>query len=410
MRFIIDLHIHSKHAQACSKDLDVKNLEKWAKIKGIDVLGTGDFTHPEWTKELDEMLVREKDGIYYTAGGQAFIYQTEISLIYTQVRGRRIHILILAPSREVAKRITEYFGSKGRLDYDGRPIFSIPGWKVVQDLRGIDDRIEVIPAHAWTPWFGVFGSKSGFDSLKECFLKEIDHIHAVETGLSSDILMNERLSRLDGIRKVSFSDCHSYWPWRLGREATIIDVPGISYNNVLKAIRTGDGLWGTIEVDPSYGKYHFDGHRACGYSQDPAVTAAKGKICPVCKRELTIGVQYRVNELADRPEAKSTKGQKEIKLLALHEIIAMVLGKGITTKGVWEEYWKILKAGKNEFDVLLNVPEHDLLRTTSRKEIVDAIMEMRKGSITIDPPGYDGVYGIPRIPGVALNTKVLKGD
>jgi uncharacterized protein (TIGR00375 family) len=410
MKLIVDLHIHSKYAQACSKDLTLSNLEKWAKIKGIDVLGTGDFTHPEWTKELDELLVREEDGIYYTATGMPFIYQTEISLIYTQVRGRRIHILILAPSREVAKKITAYFGGFGRLDYDGRPIFGIPAWKVVHDLREIDERIEVIPAHAWTPWFGVLGSKSGFDSLKECFLKEVEHIHAIETGISSDIPMNERVASLDGILKVSFSDAHSFWPWRIGREVTILDLPKLSYNNILKAIRTKEGFWGTIEVEPAYGKYHFDGHRSCNYVQDPAVTAKKGKICPVCKKELTIGVEYRVNELASKKEEEKARTQNEIKLLPLSEIISMVLGKGLATKKVWDEYWKIMKSGKNEFDVLLNVPEQDLLRTTENKDIVKAIMHFRQGNITIDPPGYDGVYGKPKIPGVALNVDVISGD
>jgi uncharacterized protein (TIGR00375 family) len=409
MRLILDLHIHSKHAQACSKDLDIKNLEKWARTKGIDVLGTGDFTHPEWTKELDDLLVREQDGIYYTATDQAFIYQTEISLIYTQVKGRRIHILILAPSREVAKRITEYFGKQGRLDYDGRPIFGIPAWKVVQDLRQIDERIEVIPAHAWTPWFGVFGSKSGFDSLNECFLKETPHIHAIETGISSDILMNERLSRLDGLRKVSFSDAHSYWPWRLGREVTIVDIERLSYDNIIKAIRTGEGFWGTIEVEPAYGKYHYDGHRACSFVQSPEETKKNGKTCPVCKRELTIGVQYRVNQLADKESHTKAKLQNEIKLLPLSEIIAMVLGKGLATKTVWTEYWNILKTGKNEFDVLLNVPKETLL-SAGNPLVVDAIMHFRSGNITIDPPGYDGVYGVPKIPGISLNTDVVKED
>jgi uncharacterized protein (TIGR00375 family) len=412
MRCILDLHIHSRFAQACSKDITVDNLEKWARIKGVDVLGTGDFTHPEWAKELDEKLVREEDGIYYTKGGMPFIYQTEISLIYTQVKGRRIHIVVLAPSRETAKRISAYFGQFGRLDYDGRPIFSIPAWKVVHDLREIDDRIEVIPAHAWTPWFSVFGSKSGFDSLNECFLKETRHIHAIETGLSSDIPMNERLSKLDNVRKVSFSDAHSYWPWRLGREATIVEIPRLTYDNVLKAIRTGEGLWGTIEVDPAYGKYHWDGHRTCNFVQSPDVTAKKGKLCPVCGKELTIGVQYRVNQLADRQEQKpgeKTK-QREIKLLPLSEIISMVLGKGIATKAVWEEYWRIMKAGRNEFEVLMDVPEEKLMEVTKEQNIVRVIMQFRSGNIAIDPPGYDGVYGKPVIPGVALHMDVVKGD
>jgi PHP family Zn ribbon phosphoesterase len=183
----------------------------------------------------------------------------------------------------------------------------------------------------------------------------------------------------------------------------------ISYNSIINAIRTGEGLWGTIEVEPAYGKYHFDGHRTCNIMQDPAITRKKGKICPVCKRELTIGVLYRVDELADRKKP-ANQTQHEIKLLPLSEIIAMILGKGLATKKVWDEYWKILKAGKNEFDILLNVSEEDLLRATENKDIVKAIINLRKGKITIDPAGYDGVYGVPVIPGVALNTDVVKGD
>lgn len=403
----MDLHIHSKYAQACSKDLDVPNLEKWARIKGIDVLGTGDFTHPKWWEELGEHLVKEEHGVSYTATGQAFIYQTEISLIYTQGRGRRIHLVILAPDRATAKRVSEYFGKHGRLDYDGRPIFNIPAWRVVEDLRQIDERIEIIPAHAWTPWFSVFGSKSGFDSLKECFLKEAEHIHAIETGISSDIPMNERVSGLDTVRKVSFSDAHSFWPWRLGREATIITKPQTSpltYAMIIDAIRTGKGFWGTIEVEPAYGKYHYDGHRACDHTQSPDITRQNGKTCPKCKQEMTIGVQYRVDELADRAQPPSTSPteQHEIKLLPLSEIIAMVLGKGIATKKVWDEYWRIMKTGKHEFDILLNVDEDVLHKTVTDQRIATAIMAVRSGTITIDPPGYDGVYGTPRIAGLDL--------
>jgi uncharacterized protein (TIGR00375 family) len=407
VRFILDLHIHSRYAQACSKDLSIQTLQKWARIKGIDVLGTGDFTHPEWTKELDKKLVREENGIYYTAEGMPFVYQTEISLIYTQGRGRRIHLLILAPSCEIAKKISGYFGKFGRLDYDGRPIFSIPAWKVVSDLKMINEMIEIIPAHAWTPWFSVFGSRSGFDSLEECFGDQLHHIRAVETGLSSDVAMNERLKQLDGIQKVSFSDAHSYWPWRLGREVTIVDMPQLSYNNIIAAFRTGVGLVSTIEVKPAYGKYHYDGHRACNVSQSPQTTRARGTKCPVCKRELTLGVLYRVEQLADRPEKKPQ--QKQITLLPLSEIISLVLGKGLGTKKVWDEYWKILKAGHNELDILLNVQGQDLLAVTSQ-EIVDVILAFRKGEILIDPPGYDGVYGKPQVPGVKLHTEIIKGD
>lgn len=407
MRYILDLHIHSRYARGCSKDITIKNLSKWAKIKGIDILGTGDFTHPKWWEELGKELVSEKDGIAYTKEGMAFIYQVEVSLIYTQDRGRRVHIVILAPGKIIASKIREYLGAQGRIDADGRPIFSIPAWKLTRELKKIDDNIEIIPAHAWTPWFSVFGSKSGFDSLQDCFLKETKHIHAIETGISSDIAMNERIADLDKITKVSFSDAHSFWPWRLGREATIVDLKKLSYNNIIQAIRTKKGFYATIEVDPAYGKYHWDGHVACNIMQNPKITAKKGKICPVCKKELTIGVEYRVNELATRKQTKKTL-QKEIKLIPLSEIISMVLGCGMNTKKCWNEYWNILKAGKNEFDVLMNTSEKELLRVTTNKEIVKAILEIRKGNITISPPGYDGIYGKLKIPGIKINAKITK--
>lgn len=407
MQHILDLHIHSRYARGCSKDITISNLTKWAKIKGIDVLGTGDFTHPKWWEELEKELVSEKDGIAHTKDGFAFIYQVEVSLIYTQERGRRVHLVILAPGKKVAAKIRTHLATYGRLDADGRPIFSVPAWKLTRELKKIDNNIEIIPAHAWTPWFSVFGSKSGFDNLQDCFLKETKHIYAIETGISSDIIMNERISDLDKITKVSFSDAHSYWPWRLGREATIVEIPKRSYNNIITAIRTRKGLYATIEVDPSYGKYHWDGHISCNIMQDPKVTAKKGKICSVCKKEMTIGVEYRVNELATRPASKKTL-QKEIKLIPLSEIISMVLGCGMNTKKCWTEYWNILSAGKNEFDILMNSSEKDLLLVTKNKEIIKAILEIRKGNIRIDPPGYDGVYGKLKIPGIKINTKVLK--
>jgi len=403
MRFVLDLHVHSRFARGCSKDLSIKNLAKWAKVKGVDVLGTGDFTYPGWWEELERELVREEDGIAYTADGMAFVYQVEIALIYTQGRGRRIHLVILAPNKAAAAKVREHLGKYGRLDADGRPIFNVPAWRVAGELAAIDERIEIIPAHAWTPWFSVFGSKSGFDSLRECFLRYSDRIHAIETGMSSDILMNERLSALDSVRKVSFSDAHSYWPWRLGREATIIDVERLSYDSIIDAIRTGKGFVGTIEVPPAYGKYHWDGHRLCNRVQDPATTRANGKACPVCGQELTIGVQYRVDQLADRPEVTQTRLQTQSVLIPLSEIIAMVLGKGIATKAVWDEYWRVLKAGRNEIDVLLNATRDDLLRTTLNSDLIEAILNIRSGNVSIDPPGYDGVYGKPKIPGIALN-------
>ncbi len=392
MRVIADLHLHSRFAQGCSKDITIQNLAKWAKVKGVDLLGTGDFTHPDWFAELKRELVREEKGVYYTRNGQAFLCSTEISLIYTQGRGRRIHLVVLAPSLDVVEQITQYLLGHGRVDYDGRPIFKIPAWQFVKDLHDIDERIEVIPAHAWTPWFGLFGSKSGFDSLEECFRDQTPLIHAIETGLSSDIEMNDRLSQLGGVRYVSFSDSHSFWPWRLGREATIFELDELSYDAVLAAIRTGAGFWGTIEVEPSYGKYHADGHRACGVVLTPEERAKLNGICPVCHKPLTIGVWSRAEELADKPEAESgTASQQYYKLLPLHEILSLVLNKGLNTKAVWNEYWKILKAGRHEYDILLDATREELLAVTS-PVVADAILAFREGKVRYEP-GYDGIYG-----------------
>lgn len=394
MRCIADLHLHSRYAQGCSKDLSIRNLEKWARIKGIDLLGTGDFTHPEWLKELQLELVEEREGIYYTKEGQAFMLTTEISLIYTQGRGRRVHLVVLAPSFDVVEKITAYLLTHGRVDYDGRPIFKIAAWEFVKELREIDKRIEIIPAHIWTPWFSLFGSRSGFDDIKECFKEEVKHIHAIETGISSDIEMNDRVGQLAGIRYVSFSDAHSYWPWRLGREATIFDLDTLTYDGILKAIRGGEGFWGTIEVEPSYGKYHADGHRSCKITMTPQESREHHSICPVCGKGLTIGVWSRIDELADKEPEKAS--QNYYKLLPLHEILRLVLSKGINTKSVWNEYWRILKAGKNEFDILMNVSQEALEKVTTT-EVTKAIIAVRKGEVAFTP-GYDGVYGVPRFP------------
>ncbi len=400
-RFICDLHIHSRYAQGCSKETTIALLEQWARVKGVDVLGTGDFTHPKWREELQRELVQERDGVLFTKSGYPFLLTTELSLVYTQDgRGRRVHVLLLAPSWNAVDRITAYLLAHGRIDYDGRPIFKIPAWRLVKDLAAIDAMIEVIPAHAWTPWFSLFGSKSGFDSLRECFLDQTDRIHAIETGLSSDIAMNDRLSQLEGVRFVSFSDAHSYWPWRLGREATIFELQELTYPGIIDAIRTGEGLWGTIEVEPSYGKYHVDGHRACNVRFEPAESRLNQGKCPVCGGELTIGVLSRVEELADRKARDGGESQRSLKLLPLHEILSLVLGKGMATKTVTETYGKLLATGKHEYDVLLNVPEATLA-AASTPALAKAIVAVRNGEVSFTP-GYDGVYGVPSLAGVSL--------
>ena len=764
---LFDLHIHSKYSRATGKDLDLKNLEKYAKIKGIDVLGTGDFTHPKWIEEIKTNL-REDNGILYSKTNFPFLLQTEISLMYSQGgKGRRVHNIILAPSLETVKQINEALGKKGRLDYDGRPIFNISCIEFVDMMRKISEDIEIIPAHCllgnslvhtnysikkiseilvgdlvythnnkwqkvikilsrkysgllynikpwcwteglevtpehplyaiksykcswikglckkncsklsecknkrfndylkewvpavelkkgdflvyprfntikttrdfnnikitkslcrligyylaegytirdegigfsfnknekryiddviylidnifkkskftiderkskdiifysreinnffkqfynsstrrafskrlpyfmlelptslqveilngwyrgdkgytisrelinqmkiiclrlgiipnirvdlaskhkergkhfignrvinanydlyclgnlsffedkfgllneeefcrfktkmvrrhgwidkdyiylpirninkrsytgdvfnldvekdnsyvsefasihncWTPWFGVFGSATGFDSLEEAFGDNVKYIHAIESGLSSDPEMNWRISKLDNINLLSFSDLHSYWPWRIGREATIFDVK-LNYKAVLNAIRTGEGLKGTIEVDPSYGKYHWDGHRNCNIRIDPE--KVKDKICPVCGKQLTIGVLRRVNELADREYGFRPKNAKEFKrIIPLSEIISNVISKGIATKGVWDVYNKLIQTFGNEMNILLKVSKDDLLKVVDNK-LVNAILLNREGKIEFSP-GYDGEYGVP---------------
>lgn len=399
---IIDLHIHSKHSRACSTDLDLKNLEKYARIKGVDLLGTGDFTHPKWIEEIKATLTENttgNDGVLESKTGFKFILSTEISMIYSQGgSGRRIHNVILAPNLEVADQITEQLKKHGRVDYDGRPIFGISCIQLVEELKEISDKIEIIPAHAWTPWFSLFGSNSGFDSIKECFGEYAKHIHAIETGLSSNPAMNWRLSQLDNLQIVSSSDSHSFWPWRLGREATLINCAPetISYEKILTAIRTGEGLAGTIEVDPNYGKYHLDGHRACNVCMEPTETKKNKGICPKCKRPITIGVQYRVEELADRPEGFVRKNAPPFySLLPLSELLAAVMGKGMATKTVFAEFFKLQKAFSAEYNILLNASREELEKLTHQK-IVDAILKNREGAIKVTP-GYDGVYGIPQL-------------
>jgi len=394
MKIISDLHLHSKYSRATSKQLDTAHLEKWAKVKGLNLLGTGDFTHPEWIKELKSRLTGE-NGIFKSAGGMSWLLQTEVSLIYSDMgKGRRVHNIILAPDFDVVEQITEYFLKHGRIDYDGRPIFKIPCDELVYELLKISKDIEVIPAHIWTPWFALFGSMSGYDHIKDCFKDQTKNIHALETGLSSDPPMNWRLSQLDPFALVSFSDSHSFWPWRIGREATIFDLKELTYNNLIKALRTKEGLLGTIEVDPAYGKYHEDGHRNCGVCLTPKESLKLNNICPKCGKPLTIGVHHRVDELADRPEGYKPKNAKDFKrLIPLSEILSKLLSSGIATKKTWAEFNKLIDKFGSELNVLLDSSEEELKKTTDEK-IVNAILKNREGKIEISP-GFDGEYGIP---------------
>lgn len=396
MEIIADLHIHSKHSRATSKNLSIDNLEKYARIKGIDLLGTGDFQHELHRKEIDEKLTEDDKGILRTKTGFPFLWQTEISFMYSKNgKGRAVHLLIFAPNSKMADRITEYFKSKGRIDYDGRPIFGISCRDVVKDLKEISDKIEIIPAHCMTPWFGLFGSKSGFDSLKDCFEDQTGKIYAVESGISADPEMLWRFEELkEGkVNVVSFSDAHSFWPWRIGRECTIFDIPELSYDNIIKAIRTGEGLKSTIETPPSYGKYHYDGHRNCDFSSSPKETKKLDGICPVCKKSLTIGVDYRVEEISKEKKGYEPKNSKPFySILPLHELIAFNENTSLSTKKVWNIYNPIILNFKNEFDILLKASEKELLEKNVDEKLAKLILLNREGKLKIFP-GFDGEYG-----------------
>ncbi len=402
MNVIADLHLHSKFSRACSKDITLQNLEKYARLKGLTLLGTGDFQHPKWLPELKKELTDNGKGVLLTKTGFPFVLQTEISLIYSQDgKGRRVHNVVLAPNFEAADQIVEYLSKKGRLDYDGRPIFNIPCPNFVEDLRKISPDIEVIPAHAWTPWFSVFGSMSGFNSLQDCFKDQTKHIHAIETGLSSDPGMNWRLKQLDNIALISSSDSHSAYPWRIGREATVFDMKELSYAELIRAIRENT-IVETLEFYPEEGKYHFDGHRNCGTCLSPAESLAMKKICPNCKRQVTVGVASRVEELADQ-DTKPASARPYRNLIPLSEIIAHVIGGTVTSKKVWEEYFKLVKAIGNELAVLSSKAE-DLAKHTDQK-----IATSIAGVSTVKwKPGYDGEYGIPLFEGAAHKEEMKK--
>lgn len=389
MEIFADLHIHSRFSRACSNKITIPELVKWAKVKGLNLLGTSDFTHPIWLSEIKELLV-EKKGFYYYQDFP-FILSGEISLMYTQGHGRRIHLLILAPSLEVVDKINSYLDTKGRRDYDGRPIFKISCEEFVREMKTISKDIEIIPAHIWTPWFGVFGSKSGFDTLKEAFGEQFDNIYAIETGMSSDPPMNWRIKELENKSIISFSDSHSFWPWRLGREATIFNKVN-SYIEIIKQIRENSFI-ATVETDPGYGIYHYDGHRNCGFSCGFEKTKSLNGICPVCNQKLTLGVDYRVEELAENKKGFKPRNSKPFfKLLPLHELISLFTGSNMQTKMVWEVYNSMISKFENEFNVLLKVSKEEFIKNKVDEKLIRIILKNRQGKIKVKP-GYDGVYG-----------------
>lgn len=409
MRIIADLQVHSKYARATSKDLSLANLEKYARIKGLDLLGVGDFQHPQHNKEIKEYLTDEREGVLYSKTGFPFLWQTEVSLMFSQGgRRRAIHLLVFAPDGKTADKIIKYLGSKGRLDYDGRPIFGITCSNFVKELAAIDENIEVIPAHCMTPWFGLFGSDSGFDSIGECFGDQAGRIHAVESGMSADPGMLWRLKQKMNI--VSFSDAHSFWPWRIGREATIFEVKKLTYGSIIGAIRTGKGLVGTIETYPEYGKYHSDGHRSCKFSCGPDETKRLKGICPVCKKPMTIGVEYRIEQLAKEDKGYRPKTTKPFyKLLPLHELISFTIGSPLASKKTWSVYNDMIAKFGNEFRILLDVSASDLAGGGASQALSDIIMLNRSGDLHIKP-GFDGEYGVIEVTEAGRKATVDQAD
>ena len=395
MRFIADFHIHSKFSRATSRDMEVETLARWAKKKGIALLGTGDFTHPTYFAELKSKLEPSGIGLFRLKKGDQeirYILTTEVCNIYTQNgKVRRIHNLIFAPSFDVVEVIRSKLGNLGKLSSDGRPIFSFSAKELVKMILDISPDCLIIPAHAWTPWFSIFGANSGFDSIAECFGEMSPHIHAVETGLSSDPEMNWRLSALDPITLISNSDAHS--PSRLGREANAFDC-ALDYNEIVGTIRNKDRrkLLFTIEFFPEEGKYHYDGHRQCGVIFSPSQTKANQYLCPKCHKKLTVGVVHRVEELSDRPEGFVPKNAiPSIHLIPLEEIIAGALGVRVGTKAVESEYERLIERGGSEFWILLDATP-DELASFIPPNILEGIVRMRQGKVSIIP-GHDGVYG-----------------
>jgi uncharacterized protein (TIGR00375 family) len=386
---------------ATSERMCVEKINRFAKIKGLNIVGTGDFTHPKWFKELSEMLVPEPDTSLYKFvsdddSAVRFMVTTEVSTVFAAKKEiKKVHHVILTPSLETATQVNDRLARYGNLASDGRPTLEVNAAHLVEEIMEVSDENMVFPAHAWTPWFSVFGAFSGFDSVEECYEDMSKHIYALETGLSSDPPMNWRLSRLDKFTLVSNSDSHSFWPWRIGREANVFELGKPDYDEVLEAIRSKDvrRFKFTIETDPAYGKYHWTGHRNCSVSLSPQEAAKLGNICPVCRRKLTKGVEQRVEELADRPanfKPENTIGF--MRLLPLSEIIATVLGLDSPyAEKVWSIYNPLVEKFGDEYSVLID-RSRDELSSVAGEQVGEAIVRVREGKAKV-VPGYDGVYG-----------------
>ncbi len=406
MAFVADLHIHSRFSRACSRDLNIPNLSKWAKFKGIDMLGTGDCLHPLWFAEIKKDLQEVGDGTY-EYDGVRFILTVEVACIYSDKGGtKRIHIVICLPSLDSAARLSEVLTKRGvNLVSDGRPIMGLSTRQLCEIVFQVEPNALVIPAHIWTPWFSLYGSNSGYDKLSDCFGEFSEKIYGVETGLSSEPAMNWRISDLDNKSIVSFSDLHSL-P-RLGREVTIFGGQ-CSFDGLYNALQN-QNIVGTIEFFPEEGKYHYSGHRNCNVVYGPEELREKGTVCPVCKRQLTVGVMQRVEDLANRSEDELELEKKDgvIKskkfpkrpgfrmLVQLEEIIAEALNSTVSSQKVKNEYERLVTKVDSELKILTKTPV-DLLQISTGEKIADGIQRIREGKLTIEP-GYDNTYGVVKI-------------
>ncbi len=410
MRFHADLHIHSKYARACSRDSDLEHLTWWARRKGIALMGTGDFTHPVWFEQLRENLVPAEPGLFRLREERApdvlgpppagaapdqvrFMLSTEVSTVYRRgERTRKIHHLVYMPGFDEAAAFNARLERIGNLSADGRPVLGMDSRALLEITLSSGDGAYLVPAHVWTPWFGVFGSKSGFDTIEECYGELSEHIFALETGLSSDPAMNWRVSALDRYRLVSHSDAHS--PPMLGRETTVFETD-LDYFAVLRALQTGAGYAGTTEFFPEEGRYHVDGHRKCDIRMEPEETRGRDGICPVCGKPLTVGVLNRVQELADRPDGFRPEGVAGFRnLVPLPEIVGEILDVGSKSKKVLKEVDRLTAALGPELGILEDVPVDDI--AAHSPPLAEAVGRLRRGEV-IREPGYDGTYGVIRL-------------
>jgi len=391
---IADFHIHSRYSRATSGEMNIREISQYAKVKGIDILGTGDLTHPHWLDELEDCLKPVSYGVYEYDGIHFFL-TGEISCIYSQNgKVRKIHILVFAPSFEIVHKLNRELSRIGNLYADGRPILGISAKELMKVVLEASDDCFVVPAHIWTPWFSLFGANSGFDDIKECFGELTSEIYALETGLSSDPEMNWALSCLDRFTLISNSDAHS--PANLGREANLFNCK-IDYREIVSAIknREKDKFLGTIEFFPQEGKYHYDGHRNCNVCLSPQETKKYNNVCPRCGKPLTIGVMHRVYELADREIGFKPQGAIPFtSLVLLKEVIGETIGKTPKSAEVDKLYHYLIEKFSNEFKIMLEVPFDELSKV--HPKVAEAIARVKERKVKISP-GYDGVYGEVKI-------------